>query len=283
MFTYSRRPQLQVLFGVAVVSVFVILLLRPGQPAQSLVTNWRPPPMLGSIEMTAPPGAQPPAVSGATVPLDALDVQLAAQLYTGQRDALNAEVAAAYSYVSERFGSPANARFTATFEREPGCGIHGLAYTDVRNMHVYTCEGIERQRAVNIMAHEIVHQLEHDRYGAAHLNSDLILSEGMATYGAGKYWLAGQPDFRSFVKNQRAAGVAYPLATHYSGLGVAAMNALYYQWASFVEYLLETYPRAQFDALYISGAGSPGSADYSGAYGKPLADLEREWVAWVDR
>jgi hypothetical protein len=61
------------------------------------------------------------------------------------------------------------------------------------------------------------------------------------------------------------------------------MNRLYYQWASFVEFLLETYGRERFDALYISGAQAPGSADYAGVYGKDLPTLEREWLAWLLR
>lgn len=278
----TSRPSLTLLLGIAAISIFVLVLLRPGQPAELLITSWQPPEMISKVEPTPAPGAQPPTISGATVPLDALDVQVADGLYADQRDALHGELAAALAYVVGRFGSPPAARFTATLNVEPGCGIHGIAYTDIRNVQVFTCDAVERGRAVNIMAHEMVHQLEQDRYGPAHLQSDLMLSEGMATYGAGTYWLAGQPDFRTFVKNQRAAGISYPLATPYSGLGIAAMNALYYQWASFVEFLVQTYGRDQFDALYVTGAGDPGSADYAGVYNKPLADLEREWIAWVE-
>jgi hypothetical protein len=133
------------------------------------------------------------------------------------------------------------------------------------------------------MAHEFAHQLAQDRYGPAHLSADLILAEGVATWGAGEYWLSGQPDFRSFVRGQRAAGVFYPLATDYTGMGIGAMNALYYQWASFVDFLISSYGRAKFDQVYIAGQGAPGSADYRGVYGKQLDVLEQEWQAWLDR
>ena len=282
---YARRtqpPPLTLLLGIAAVSLFILVLVRPGQEARTLVSRWQPEPMLTRPEATAAPNSQPPTISGVTVPLDMFDISVGDGLYTDQRDALHAEVAAAMAYVVERFGAPPSSRFTTTFVRDDSCGLHGIAYTDVRDVQVFTCEGISRDRAVNIMAHEIVHQLEQDRYGARHLSSDLILSEGMATYGAGKYWLGGQPSFQAFVRAQRAAGVHFPLATHYAGLGIAAMNALYYEWASFVEFLIKVYGRERFDQLYVTGSNAPGSADYAGTYGKSLADLEREWITWVD-
>lgn len=277
-----RRPPLTVLLAVAAISLFIIVLVQPNQSSQRMVSVWQPPVTLTRNEPTAAPGSQPPVISGATVPLDTLDVAVADGLYADQREPLQAEVSSALAYVVGRFGGPPAGRFTTTFVRDDSCGLHGIAYTDVRNVQVFSCDGIGRDRAVNIMAHEIVHQLEQDRYGPAHLQADMMLSEGMATYGAGKYWLAGQPNFRSFVRAQRAAGVSYPLATNYAGLGIAAMNALYYQWASFVEFLIETYGRESFDKLYVSGNGAPGSADYLGTYGKPLDTLEREWQVWAD-
>ena len=281
--TPARRPPFVVLLAIAAISLFIIVLLVPGKSSQVLVSTWRPEPVLTRAEPSPVPGSQPPTITGATVPLATLDLHVADGLYTDQRDAMQREVAAALAYAAERFGSPPTGRFTATFVNDDSCGLHGIAYTDVRNVQVFTCNSLGRDRAINIMAHEITHQLEQDRYGPRHLSADLLLSEGMATYGAGKYWLAGQPDFRSFVKAQRAAGVSYPLATNYAGLGVAAMNALYYQWASFVEFLIQTEGRAKFDALYITGHSDPGSADYNGVYGKPLPELEREWAAWVER
>lgn len=279
----SPRPPLTLLLAIAAISLFVLLILRPSAPATTLVSRWAPEPMLTRPE---PPAAEidapPAAISGPVVAVDALDISVGDGLYPGERDPLTGELAEALGYVSARFGSPPSARFTATLVNDASCGLHGIAYTDVRNVQVFTCPSISRDRAIAIMAHEMVHQLEQDRYGAAHLSADLILSEGTATWGAGKYWLGGQPDFRSFVRNQRAAGQFYPLATHYSGLGITAMNTLYYQWASFVDFLISTYGREKFDQLYVSGSGAPGSADYSGVYGKDLPALEREWIAWLD-
>jgi hypothetical protein len=204
-------------------------------------------------------------------------------LYPDQRDPLQSELEQALTYTIGRFGSVPNAPLTAAFDGSNGCVLSGIAYTDIRRMIVSTCNDVPRQRAVAIMAHEYVHQLAQDRYGPPHLAADLILAEGVATWGAGRYWLSGHTSFRSFVQEQRRNGNTLPLATHYAGRGADAMNTLYYQWASFVEFLIETYGREAFDLAYISGASSPGSADYKTAFGKELTTLEREWEIWVDQ
>jgi hypothetical protein len=274
---------------VAAASIVVLVLLwRPAAPPPTLVSRWQPQPMLTQPDqpqhLENPP--TPVSISGEAQPVAGagagFDLSVDDGLYPDQRDALAADLQRALDYVTQRFGSGASGRFKAAVVWDSGCGLHGIAYTDARNVQTFTCNDIDRARAVAIMAHEFVHQLEQDRYGPAHLNADLILSEGTATWAAGKYWLSGTPDFRTFVRNQRASGVYYPLATHYSGLGIGAMNALYYEWASFVDFLISTYGRDKFDRLYVSGAGAPGSADYAGVYGKGLDVLEQEWLAWLD-
>jgi len=78
-----------------------------------------------------------------------------------------------------------------------------------------------------------------------------------------------------------AAGEELPLSESYVGRPIADMNKLYYQWASFVEYLIETYGRDKFDALYVTGQSYPASADYTGIYQQRFDMLEAEWKAWV--
>jgi hypothetical protein len=282
---YAREyPSMRWLLIVALVSVAIIFLLRPNAAATRLVSHWRPQPMLTQPDQPAQITNAPPpvAIKGEAQAVAQIDLSVDDRLYPDERQPLTDELQRALAYVSARFGSGPSSRFKAAVVNEDACGLHGIAYTDLRSVQVFTCPSIGRDRAVAILAHEFVHQLEQDRYGPAHLNADLILSEGAATWGAGEYWLGGQPDFRSYVREQRSSGVFYPLATDYSGLGVAAMNALYYQWASFVDFLISTYGREKFDRLYVTGQGAPGSADYAGVYGKGLNVLEREWQAWLD-
>lgn len=255
-------------------------LLQPGVAATLAISA---PVLTGN----APTLSNPLPMVGSTVSpdslLDPFTLIVDDGLYDGQQDALAADLKQALDYVAKRFGSPPTSHFNAVVAREDTCNLHGVAHTEERTVQVSTCNDIARSRAVAIMAHEFAHQLAQDRYGPAHLSADLILAEGMATWGAGEYWLGGQPDFRSFVRGQRDSGVFYPLATDYTGMGIGAMNALYYQWASFVDFLITTYGREKFDQVYVAGQGAPGSADYPGVYGKALDVLEREWQVWIDQ
>jgi hypothetical protein len=267
-----RELPVRQLLVVAAMAVAVLVLLRPAREGEQ-VSRW------GAAPAAAP---APAPIQAEAAPVGQLVVQVDDGLYPEERAELESELALALAYASARFDGALSGPVTARLAAG-GCGLGGIAYTDIRVVQVSTCNDIPRGRAVAILAHEFVHQLQQDRYGPRHLQADLLLSEGLATYGAGEYWLGGRPDFRSYVREQIPPAARYPLATHYSGLGIGAMNTLYYQWASFVEFLLQTYGREKLDALYVSGAGAPGSADYPGVYGRPLSELEREWVAWLDR
>jgi hypothetical protein len=198
-----------------------------------------------------------------------------------EREAMAAELEQAMIYVAERVGSIPAEPMTLSIHQDAGCSLHGIAYTNQRQLRVTTCADLPRYRVVNLMAHEIAHQIAHDRYGPPHLHADMILLEGLATWGAGTYWLGGLPSFRDYVREHYTEDRLLPLATSYVGRPIADMNMLYYEWASFVEFLLETYGRAPFDHAYITGEKAPGTADYQGGYGKDLATLEAEWRAWL--
>jgi hypothetical protein len=211
-----------------------------------------------------------------------LNVVVADGLLTEEEQArLGADLNRALGYVVERFGTAPRAPIETYVGLEPTCGLHGIAYTDVRTVQVFTCPDLPLSRAINILAHEYVHQLSHDRYGDVHLKADLVLLEGVATWGAGAYGLGDAPNFRSFVRPWVEQGQNIPLGQSYVGLPLSDMNKLYYQWASFVEFLIETYGRDQFDRLYVTGSSLPASSDYLGVYGKPFEQLEAEWLAWV--
>jgi len=211
-----------------------------------------------------------------------IDIVLEAELYRAELGPLGAELQAALDYVQERTAIRLTERVKLIISQDAGCGFHGLTYSDVRVIYIYSCAGVPRQRVVNIAAHEFVHQLQQDRYGPPHLSADLVLSEGFATWGAGTYWLGGNPDFASFARQYRASGAALPLGTHYSSVGAGGMNVLYYEWAAFVDYLLVTYGRERFDALYVSGGGQqPGAAQYQATYSRSFSQLETEWQGWL--
>jgi hypothetical protein len=286
----APRPWLAVLILLGI----VILLEGPISPLQSgrdTALHIAPPSAIQGMMFTQseqPPQANntPPApITGNAVPNPSaqFDTIIEGGLYPNEHAAMTSDLQDAYAYASERFGNGATSQFKAAVTIDEGCNLHGVAYTDERIVQVFSCNDLPRARAVAIMAHEFAHQFEQDRYGPAHLHSDMILSEGTATWAAGKYWLGDQADFRSYVREQRSSGVFYPLATNYNGLGIGAMNALYYQWASLVDFLITTYGRDKFDQVYVTGQSAPGSSDYAGVYGKGLDVLEQEWQAWLDQ
>lgn len=270
---------------ILLVSVLVLLVFGRQPPARPILA---PPSAVGSglvAERPVAPGQPTPTavpLVGNLTQLNQLEVVSAEGLFNDEEKArLAAETERALRYVEQRFETAPTGRISAYFGLEPACGIHGIAYTAERTTQVFTCHELPISRAVNIMAHELVHQLCHDRYGDRHLSADLVLLEGTATWGAGDYWLSGSPNFRSFVQPWLAAGQELPLGQSYVGLPISSMNQLYYQWASFVEFLIEQYGRPKFDQVYVTGSSDPGSSDYSGVYGKRFDELEAEWKQWV--
>ncbi len=276
--------------------VLIAWLLRAPQPPltappAALRELGGPAPLQGQFEAQAAPKV--PAVRGEQAPLAGYHAVVVADqlaLYTRegsytpeQVQALVAPLGEALAYVSTRTNMQLAASVTIVFDHRAHCGLDGAAYTQKRVIMLYACPDLPPRRAVNILAHEFVHQLAYDHYGAPHLQADLILSEGLATWGAGKYWLGSEPDFRSFVQHNYATALL-PLDSDYQAIGtIDAMNRLYYQWASLVDFVLETHGRDAFDQLYRSGRGmAPNTADYAGVLGTDLPGLQPEWQAWLN-
>ena len=197
--------------------------------------------------------------------------------------ALAEPLEAALAYVQERSGMRLIRPVNVVFDRRvDACAPDAVAYTAVRTLILYTCPDTPTRRAINILAHEFIHQLAHDHYGAPHLEADLMLSEGLATWGAGRYWLGRERDFRDFVATHYGADLL-PLATDpRAGVPTGTLNRLYYQWAAYVEWIEATYGRAALDRLYSAGTGRrPGSAPYEEVLGISFAEAEARWRTWL--
>lgn len=279
----------------ALVALLVIVWIMRTTPTPPSIA---PPGALGGLQAPAPLQGQfareaaTAASPDATGPLAGrTPVVMVGQLalYSGdgsysaeQLRALAEPLGDALGYVSARTEMQLSAPVAIVFDRRATCGLDGAAYTERRMIVLYACPDTPTNRAINILAHELVHQLAYDHYGPAHMQADLILSEGLATWGAGKYWLGGASDFRGFVQRHYAAQLL-PLGTHYRDIGtIDAMNRLYYQWASYVDFVIATRGRATFDALYTSGRGmQPNTADYGGVLGTDLAGSEQQWKEWL--
>jgi peptidase MA superfamily protein len=280
--SFLERYHIPVIAAVAILVIIGVALL----PKPTFKSRYSAPqaPAVQSSQVQPVDGSASSALFENLTPAGKFDTFVENGLYPDQRAQLGSEVPQAFEYVSQRFGPTTSARFKAAFAFDQQCSLHGITREDERTAQVYTCNDIPRGRALAIMAHELVHQLEFDRYGQAHLNADMILSEGVATWAAGKYWLGGHADFRSYMREQSKASGLLPLATNVTREDFSQMNQLYYQWASFVEFLIDNpeYGRQKFDRLYVTGRQSVGSADYVGVYGKDLSTLEQDWQAWLN-
>ncbi len=209
-------------------------------------------------------------------------------LTTAEVGALSGAVEAAIASGTTMMGNNLAGRVSIRFEpAQTGiCAIRGLTLSNQRTIRMFYNPGSNLYNIESILAHEFIHQLQHDYYGVPyHLRSDTILLEGMAEWASSPYNLEadGQPYYHAEVQQAFEKGALLPLTTSLEAdCRTTTRNTLYEQWASFAEYLLVTYGRDSFDAVYRSNTGRPaGAASYEAVYGKSLAALEAEWQAWL--
>lgn len=229
----------------------------------------------------AAPSSTPPAASA---PPPQIVLQTVDGAYTDEQlEALEQPLADALRYVQERTGMTLKAPVTVQFSNEQGCSLSGVAYTKERRITLFVCPDTELRRATAILAHEFVHQLAADHYGTPHYDADLMLSEGIAQWGMGKYALGEYPDFRTLVQKEYPYDLL-PLALDSREVeSFVILRHLYDQWAAYVEWIIATEGRAALDQLYIGGDGRrSGSAPYEHVLGMPLDTAEQQWKAWIE-
>ncbi|HWQ11785.1 MAG TPA: hypothetical protein VNL77_03240 [Roseiflexaceae bacterium] len=253
---------------------------------------------LPAAPAVAAPVPEPPLLPGAPAPR--LRGELAMRTYSLDlyrlRGSLDARTVQALGLLAEQaivsntleIGSGLAGRVAVRFEppqRGP-CALRGVTYSAERTIRLFYAPDADPERVLAVLAHELFHQQQRDYYGErAHRRADTILLEGMATWGTRAYFRGpdGEPGYRRRVREALAVGQLQPLTTSLErDCRTTTRNVLYDQWASFVEFLITTGGRERFDALYRDSRGRPaGSANYRGVYGKTLAQLEADWVAWL--
>lgn len=176
------------------------------------------------------------------------------------------------------------------------CGMRASASQAAEHpiISIYTDRELDREYLLGILAHEIGHILHFFGYEGVR-NVDGLIKEGFASWAAGRYWLEWQgfESFQEAVRVYLANGTYLPLReieSSYAGSGgqdcLELRDTVYTEWASFVEYLLNEYGQDKLKVLFrFASAGrlSPGLPvrdlpDYVSVYGKPLDQLESEWL-----
>lgn len=236
------------------------------------------------------PGEAAPRLRG-TMPMRTYSLdfyQLPGGLEADVIRAMALDVEAAISSGSGEIGSGLSGRVSISFEppQSGECAIRGLTLSNQRTIRLFYAPGTDPQRIVAILSHELFHQLQHDYYGERdHRKADNMLLEGMATWGSRNYFrdANGRPHYQNDVLRVLREGALLPLTTNLvADCRTTTRVNIYNEWASFVEYLLATYGRERFDALYRSSTSrAAGSANYQRIYGKTLEQLDADWQVWL--
>lgn len=214
-------------------------------------------------------------------------------LYVGTKTFDEAQIAALSSQIEQllrndeaRLGTTLDHRVSLGFYRPalaPFKGVRGMAYTDQHRAELFYDTGEDMQRAATVVAHELGHHLEAQRYGDdVQRRADTMLHEGLATWLVGERWFGryGARSWRDRARQIHAKGLPRQLLTAEESCGA---NNAYELWASFTDFLIQRYGWEKFDELYRSGQGrAPGSSNYERVLGTSLEDVANEWRAWVD-
>ncbi|HEX4999980.1 MAG TPA: carboxypeptidase-like regulatory domain-containing protein [Terriglobia bacterium] len=174
-------------------------------------------------------------------------------------DWLQVEVENIYDYLVERMGVSTTERFALTF-RPPDtapCPKRGLAHSfePVGQAVVFANEQTSRSQISGVLAHEFAHLLHSRALRAG--TSDTNLSEGLASWAAGKYWQAWQGTAADNVRAFRVEGRYKPLE-EYSWETPPETDIVscwknrdrrYNSWAAFIDFLITEYGMDKFRQL----------------------------------
>lgn len=154
----------------------------------------------------------------------------------------------------------------------PDQALRGRSFSARRQLFVlYDGTGNPADRQY-IVTHELTHLVAWNTLGQP---SSALLSEGLAVY-AGVTHIAGSAHLppEAFCTAYDQAGQLPRVSTALRFEGHIYDLPNYYTAGCFARYLVETYGVAKWKALYPTG-------NYTGIYGRSLAELEREWTAYL--
>lgn len=172
-------------------------------------------------------------------------------------DWFQAQIETVYADVAARMKIQADRRFDFSF-RPPDtrpCPVRGIAVTgkdaQPARATIFITDQTSREQILGITAHEVAHLFHFGAFGAGQPN--LSLSEGLATWAAGKYWEAWHKESPTqFVRSTRKDGRYVPPAdlfrdevwansTATGAECVAQRDLRYTSVAAFLDFLIANY------------------------------------------
>ncbi len=191
--------------------------------------------------------------------------------------------------VAQRFGTSfvGRERIELLPAQKGACAVRGITYSSKRLIRLFYGPGADLEKMQALMAHELVHQLQRERFGdRVHRVSDNILLEGWAMVASDQYARTddgSEPRWRARLRKVVARNELQPLKVNLDqDCRTGTRNSIYDQWASFVDFLEQRYGKEALGRVYSKGKGrAPGSADYQSIFNISFDELEAEWRVWV--
>lgn len=205
------------------------------------------------------------------------------------------ESKAVYEYVGKRFDMSLSNKAIVTFapSQAMNCTPRGTTIHEQQSIIViFTSKNTSKEQILATLAHELSHVFIHTKYENL---TDMALTEGLATWGAGDYWEAWKgSDFNSDVKAFVRNGSYLPLFSNYdmklafdenSSECITHRDILLTEMASFIDYLSQNYGVEKLSKLFnmrqselINAQRVVYPPNYKDTFGLELNQLEYMWL-----
>jgi hypothetical protein len=205
-----------------------------------------------------------------------------------------------YAYVADRVQARSTEKVAVGFlpPQQQECPIRGLAAQgNPPQILIYADEQASEPYLFAVLAHELGHAIPSEGF-AGGLPNDLSLTEGLATWAAGKYWLEWKQvaSLDELVRGYIQAGTYMPMTEAVAlpqiypwqeGSGkdcLTRRDQFYTQWAAFIDYLIERFGwdkvHQLFESAHSAVEGSQNvdyPTDYPAVLGLALNQIEADW------
>ena len=195
-----------------------------------------------------------------------------------------------YEYVSMRTGISVEG-FILVIVRpamDMACPFRGRGSADT--IELFGDSSWSREQWLGVFAHELGHVLQfRGSPGVGYLGGQF--AQGYASWAGGRYWtdMQAYSSMHAAVRDYLVRETFLPLSTpaEFADPGesdgaadcIARRDIVLTEWASLIEYLVETYGREDFYARAVAALQSGRSVvDYVGIFGRSFEQIEADWL-----